>query len=129
MSGAIDRWSSGGAWEDIVGYSRVVKAGPLVLTAGCTSAVAGEIRHESDPYQQTREAFGVALRALEVAGCTVDDVVQTRMYVVHARDRDEIGRAHAEIFGSVRPATTMVIVAGLFDPRMLVEVEVVAYRP
>ncbi len=128
MSGRIDRWSSGGPWEDVVGYSRVVAAGPLVLTAGCTSAVDGEIRHEADPYQQTMEAFGVALRALEVAGCRREDVVQTRMYVVHARDRDEIGRAHAELFADVRPVTSMLIVAGLFDPRMLVEVEVVAYR-
>ncbi len=124
----IDRWSSGGAWEDIVGYSRVVAAGPLVLTAGCTSAVEGEIRHEGDPYHQTLEAFGVALRALEVASCRREDVVQTRMYVVHARDRDEVGRAHAELFGAVRPVTSMLIVAGLFDPRMLVEVEVLAYR-
>ncbi len=129
MSGEIDRWSSGGEWEDIVGYSRVVKAGPFVLTAGCTSAVGGRIQHEGDPYQQTLEAFGVALRALEVAGCTVENVVQTRMYVVHTRDRDAVGRAHAALFGSVRPAATMVVVAGLFDPGMLVEVEVVAYRP
>jgi enamine deaminase RidA (YjgF/YER057c/UK114 family) len=124
----LQRISSGGPWEDRIGYSRAVAAGPFVFVSGSTSTVDGQVRHEGDPYQQTLEAFGVAGRALEELGLSLADVVQTRMYVVHARDSEAVGRAHSETFDAVRPAATMVEVAGLIDPQMLVEVEVVAYR-
>jgi enamine deaminase RidA (YjgF/YER057c/UK114 family) len=124
----VRRISSGGPWEDKVGYSRAVVAGPFVFVSGCTSTIAGHVEHEGDPYRQTLEAFGVASRALEQVGATLSDVVQTRMYLVHVRDADEVGRAHRELFDAVRPATTMIGVGGLVDPRMLVEIEVVAYR-
>ncbi len=126
--GEVRRWGSGGPWEDAVGYSRVVAAGPFVMTAGCTAVVEGEPAHPGDPYHQTRTAFGIALRGLETAGCTIADVVHTRMYVVHARDCEAVGRAHGDLFRDVRPATTMVVVQSLIDTQLLVEVEVVAYR-
>jgi enamine deaminase RidA (YjgF/YER057c/UK114 family) len=127
MSG-VRRVSTGGPWEESIGYSRAVAAGPFVFVSGCTATVDGEVRHEGDPYAQTIEAFGVAARALKELGLSLADVVQTRMYVMHVRDQAAVGRAHREMFGDVRPAATMVEVGGLVDGRMLVEVEVVAYR-
>ncbi|MEU6413946.1 RidA family protein [Microbispora sp. NPDC046933] len=123
------RISSGGPWEDRYGYARAVVAGPHVLVSGCTATVGGEVQHVGDAYQQTLTAFSIALDAVEKAGTTLADVVRTRMYVVNAGDFDAAGKAHGEIFGDVRPACTSVQVAGLVDERMLVEVEVEAYRP
>jgi enamine deaminase RidA (YjgF/YER057c/UK114 family) len=124
----VRRFGSGEPWEETIGYSRAVAAGPFVFVSGCTATVDGEVRHEGDPYAQTLEAFHVAERALAQAGCSLVDVIRTRMYVVHIRDKAEVGRAHRELFGEIRPAATMVEVAGLVDPRMLVEIEAVAYQ-
>jgi enamine deaminase RidA (YjgF/YER057c/UK114 family) len=126
---SVERYGSGGPWEAIFGYSRVVTAGPWLLTAGCTSTVDGAVAHVGDAGAQTREAFRIALDALAAAGANVSDVVRTRMYVVRPEDADAVGRAHGEIFGTVRPAATMVMVAALILPEHLVEVEVEAYRP
>ncbi|MBI1377509.1 MAG: RidA family protein [Frankiales bacterium] len=123
------RISSGGPWEDVVGYSRAVVAGPWVLVSGSTSVVDGEVLHEGDAYAQTLEAFGVVRRALEQAGLALEDVVRTRMYVSDISTQDAVGRAHRELFEHVRPAATMVEVSRFVDPRMLVEVEADAYRP
>lgn len=125
----IERLSSGGPWESAVGYSRVVRAGDLVLTAGCTSVVDGVVTHPGDAYRQALAAFSLALRQIERVGASAADVVQTRMYVVDAAHCDAVGEAHRELFGDAPPAATMVLVAGLVDAQMLVEVEVVAYRP
>jgi enamine deaminase RidA (YjgF/YER057c/UK114 family) len=125
----IRRLGSGGPWEETYGYARVVVAGPWVLTAGCTATVDGAVVHIGDVAGQTRQAFQVALDALAKAGATVADVVRTRMYVVHGADSDAVGRAHGEVFGAVRPAATMVMVASLLHPDHLVEVEVEAYAP
>ena len=122
------RISSGGPWEDVVGYSRAVVAGPWVLVSGSTSTIDGEVRHLGDAYAQTLEAFGVVRRALEQAGLSLSDVVRTRMYLADIADEAHVARAHRELFDAVRPAATMVAVAGFVDPRMLVEVEVDAYR-
>jgi enamine deaminase RidA (YjgF/YER057c/UK114 family) len=127
--GGSDRLASGGPWEERYGYSRAVKAGPFVLVSGCTSTVDQQVSHEGDPYEQTRTAFGVGLAALEHFGLGVADVVRTRMYVVHPGDAAEVGRAHRELFGDIRPAATMIVVAGLLEPNMLVEVELDAHRP
>jgi enamine deaminase RidA (YjgF/YER057c/UK114 family) len=121
------RISSGGPWEDAIGYSRVVVAGPWAITAGCTSTVDGRVTHVDDAYGQAREAFGIALSALGRAGLRVDDVVRTRMYVVDMSFADDVGRAHSELFGEVRPVATMVAVKALAHPDHLVEVEVEAY--
>ncbi len=129
MSAPVRRISSGGPWEDAFGYSRAVVAGPFVLVSGCTATVDGEVQHIGDAYEQTRTAFGVALDALAQAGLGPADVVRTRMYVKHAVDTETVGAAHREVFGEVRPAATMLVIGALLDPRMLVEVEVDAYRP
>ncbi|MDX3852829.1 RidA family protein [Streptomyces sp. AK02-01A] len=124
----VRKISSGGPWEETFGYSRAVELpNGLVLVSGCTSVVGGRIA-EGGPYEQTRTAFGVAVKALEELGLGVADVVRTRMYITHARDADDIGRAHKELFDAVRPAASMVIVAGLIDPSLVVEVEVEAFR-
>jgi enamine deaminase RidA (YjgF/YER057c/UK114 family) len=124
----IRRFSSGGPWEETVGYSRAVAAGPFVFVSGCTSYVDGDVQHQGDPFRQAVTAFRVAESALGQAGCTLADVVRTRMFLTHIRDAEEVGRAHRTMFGDVRPAATMLAVAALVDSRMLVEVEVVAYR-
>ena len=122
------RISSGGPWEDVVGYSRAVVAGPWVLVSGSTSTVEGEVRHEGDAYAQTLEAFGVVRRALEQAGLGLDDVVRTRMYLADMAHEADVARAHKELFDAVRPAATMVAITSFVDARMLVEVEADAYR-
>jgi enamine deaminase RidA (YjgF/YER057c/UK114 family) len=123
----ISRYASGGPWEEIFGYSRTVAAGPLVLSAGCTATVDGAVANIGDAHGQALVAFRIALEGLTRAGASVTDVVRTRMYVVSADDADEVGRAHAEVFGDVRPVATMVVVARLIHPDHLVEVEVEAY--
>lgn len=126
---SIQRYGSGGPWEERYGYSRVVRAGDLVLTAGCTSTVDGVVTGAGDAYAQAGTALGIALTALRSAGADITDVVRTRIYVTDRAHADAVGRAHGEIFGAVRPAATMVIVAGLLHPDMLVEFDVEAYVP
>jgi enamine deaminase RidA (YjgF/YER057c/UK114 family) len=125
----VRRVTTGAPWEDAFGYSRAVELpNGLVLVAGCTSIVDGEIAG-GGPYEQAINAFNVAFAALEQLGLGRDDVVRTRMYVTHARDVDDVGRAHKELFDAVRPAASMIIVSGLVDPSLVVEVEVEAFRP
>ncbi|MER5807905.1 RidA family protein [Streptomyces sp. NPDC002033] len=122
-SEAVRRISSGGPYEDVIGYSRAVQlSNGLVLVSGCTAADGG------GPYDQAMTAFGVAFKALAQAGLGPEDVVRTRMYLTHARDVEEVGRAHKELFDAVRPAASMIIVSGFVDPSMVVEVEVEAYK-
>ena len=128
MTGVVRRVASDGPWEEAFGYSRAVELpGGLVLVSGCTSVVDGVVL-DGSPYDQAITAFGVAVGALRDLGLDREDVVRTRMYISHARDVEEIGRAHRELFGSVRPAASMLIVSGFVDPRLVVEVEVEAYR-
>ncbi|HZU56248.1 MAG TPA: RidA family protein [Actinocrinis sp.] len=122
------RYASGGPFEERFGYSRLVVAGQHAYVSGSTAVVDGIVNHEGDPYNQALMAFSVALKALKEAGFAPTDVVRTRMYVVHPRDMEEVGRAHKELFDAVRPAATMVVVSKLIDPQMLVEVELDAYR-
>lgn len=129
---SIQRYSSGGPYEESVGYSRVVVCpgydGSTGMTAGTTSLVNGVVQHPGDAYAQAVVALQSALFALERAGFAPTDTVQSRMYVVDlATHAEAVGRAHAEVLGLVRPASTMVGVAALVDPAMLVEVEVVAW--
>ncbi|MBV1947341.1 RidA family protein [Streptomyces sp. BV129] len=124
----VRRVSTGAPWEDQFGYSRAVELpGGLVLVSGCTSIVDGQIAG-GGPYEQAVNAFGVALSALEQVGLGRDDVVRTRMYITHARDVEEVGRAHKELFDTVRPAASMIIVSGFVDPSLVVEIEVEAFR-
>ncbi|MCC9308958.1 RidA family protein [Kitasatospora sp. RB6PN24] len=114
--------------EEQLGSARAVAAGDHVHVAGCMAGSDGDGDAWGDPYEQARAAFGSALAALAAYGLTADDVVRTRMYITHARDADPVGRAHRELFGAVRPAATLLVVAGLSDPRTLVEIELDAYR-
>ena len=130
----IQRFSSGGIYEDTVGYSRVVVCpghdGSTAWTAGTTALVSGVVQHPGDAYAQAMVALQAALFALERAGFSRGDTVQTRMYVVDvAAHAEAVGRAHAQVLGPVRPVATMVGVAGLVDAGLLVEVELVAWRP
>ncbi|MFJ6831223.1 RidA family protein [Streptomyces sp. NPDC091209] len=125
---AVRRVATGAPWEDTFGYSRAVELpNGLVLVSGCTSVIDGQIA-EGDPYEQALNSFNSAFAALGQLGLGRDDVVRTRMYITHARDVEAVGRAHKELFDGVRPASTMIIVAGLVDSRLVVEVEVEAFR-
>ena len=125
----VRRISSGTTWEPVVGYSRAVAAGDFVFVSGCTSVDGAEFVHEGDAYAQTRQAISNAAGALAGLGASLADVVQTRMYVTDISRWQEYGRAHGDVFGDVRPAATMIEVAALIEPGMLVEIEVVAFRP
>ncbi|SFP37261.1 Enamine deaminase RidA, house cleaning of reactive enamine intermediates, YjgF/YER057c/UK114 family [Geodermatophilus dictyosporus] len=124
----VRRIGSGGPWEDVVGYSRVVVAGDQAWVSGCTATVDGEVVHPGDAGAQARVAFGVLVEALESAGLRAADVVRTRVYVTDTSRWEEVGRVHGEVFGAVRPATAMIGVASLLHPDMLVEVEADAVR-
>jgi enamine deaminase RidA (YjgF/YER057c/UK114 family) len=121
--------SSGAPWEPVVGYSRAVAAGDHVWVTGCTSIVDGEVVHEGDAAAQTKQAIRNIESALRAVGSSLDAVVRTRIFVTDISRWEEYGRAHGEAFGDVMPATSMVEVSRLIDPRMLVEVEAVAYQP
>ncbi|MER7419254.1 RidA family protein [Micromonospora peucetia] len=123
----VTRLGSGGPWESLYGYCRVVRAGDLALTAGCTSTVDSVVIHVGDAAAQTAQALRIGLDALAEVGAEPGDVVRTRMYVTDRTYADEVGRAHNAVFGAVRPVATMVVVAGLLDPDHLVEVELEAY--
>jgi enamine deaminase RidA (YjgF/YER057c/UK114 family) len=123
----LERLSSGTPWEPVVGYSRAVRAGDTVYVSGCTATVAGEVVAVGDAYEQARLALQGVVDALSRLGAEPKHVVRTRIYVTDIGRWQEVGRAHAEVFGDIRPATSMVEVSGLIDPRMLVEVEAVAW--
>lgn len=126
----IERFGSGGPWEERVGYSRTVRAGELVLVSGCTAMGPDDVVIGlGDPEAQARAALEACLRALEPAGAAAADVVRTRLYVTDISSWEAVGRAHAAVFGEVRPVTTMIEVSALIDPRLLVEIEVEAYLP
>lgn len=117
---SVRKVATGTPWESVVGYSRAVAAGDTVYVSGCTSVEGGA-------YDQTVRALATVREALDRLGASMDQVVRTRLYVTRIADWEEVGRAHLEAFGSARPATSLVQVAGLIDPRMLVEVEAVAW--
>jgi len=119
-----ENFSTGTKWEPIVGYSRAVKMGNMIFVTGTTATdEKGEVVGEGDMYAQAKQALANIERVLTRAGATMKDVVRTRMFITDISRWEEVGRAHAEHFRDVRPATTMVEVSKLIDQRMLVEIE------
>lgn len=116
------RVSSGSPFEPRVGFSRAVRVGERVLVSG-TAPVWPDGSCDPDPANQARRCLAIILAALAELGGRPADVVRTRTYLVDRNDWESIGRAHGEIFGEIRPASTMVVVAGLLDPRWKVEIE------
>jgi enamine deaminase RidA (YjgF/YER057c/UK114 family) len=115
-------------FEALFGYSRVVEAGGFVTISGMTSIDPEGFVLGVTPYEQAVEIFAKLVHELKRVGLSATDVIQTRMYVTDISRGQEVGRAHGDAFGHVRPAATMVEVSALLDPRMLVEIELVAHR-
>jgi enamine deaminase RidA (YjgF/YER057c/UK114 family) len=120
--GERQRVSSGSPYEQAFGFSRAVRVGERVLVAG-TAPVWPDGSCPSDPAVQTRRCLEIILAALAEAGAGPEHVVRTRIFVTDAGDAEAVGRAHGEVFGTVRPASSMVVVAALVDPRWRVEIE------
>jgi enamine deaminase RidA (YjgF/YER057c/UK114 family) len=118
-----ERFSSGSAYEPVLGYSRAVRVGPWVTVSGTTASGPG------DAGEQAQEALRRIAAALDQAGASLADVVRTRVFLTDIADFDAVGRVHGEVFGDIRPATTVVAVSALADPALRVEIEAEAVLP
>jgi len=114
--------SSGSPWEPIIGFSRAVRVGDRVFVSG-TAPIWPEDAVDPDPAAQTRHVLEIIFDALAQAGARPEHIVRTRTYLTDARDAEAIGRVHGELLGHVRPASTMIVVAGFLDDRWKVEME------
>lgn len=119
-------YATGAHWESVVGYSRAVRMGNIIEVSGTVSVKDGQPYGLGDPYAQARRILEIVGDALENLGSSHRDVVRTRSYVTNIEHWPEVGRAHSEVYGDVRPATTMVEVSGLITHAYLVEIEVTA---
>ena len=121
--------TTGRKWERIVGYARAVRVGPMIEISGCApTAGDGSTVGDGNVYEQTRQCLRVIGEALAGVGAGFDDVTRTRIFTTVPRRWREIGRAHGEVFGAIKPVTTLIGVRGFLDPKWLVEVEASAYR-
>jgi enamine deaminase RidA (YjgF/YER057c/UK114 family) len=118
--------SSGAPWEDIVGYSRAVRIGNIIEITGTVSIKDGKTVGIGDPYAQTKRILEIITEYVEKAGGSIEDIVRTRMYVTDISKWEEIGRAHGEVFGTIKPTTSMIEVSALIDPEYMVEIEATA---
>jgi enamine deaminase RidA (YjgF/YER057c/UK114 family) len=118
--------SSGSPWEDIVGYSRAVRVGNVVEVAGTTAMDADKLVGQGSVYEQTKYIFRKIEKALNEAGASLEDVVRTRMFITDISKWEEAGKAHGEVFATIKPASTMVEVSALIDEQLLIEIEVTA---
>ncbi len=124
MNDKHTRIKSGAPWEPVMGYCRAVRAGRIVAVSGSAAIDAdGKLVGEGDMYEQSRQCIRVISKALETAGCTLEDVVRTRTYVTDIDQWEAVARAHSDVFGAAPPATTLVEVTRLIEPDMLVEIE------
>ncbi len=123
MSTDRQRIASGSPYEQTIGFSRAMRVGDRVLVSG-TAPIWPDGSCDPDPAAQTARCLEIVGAALEEAGAELRDVVRTRMYVVDCADCDAVGEAHAVVFAGIRPASTIIVVAGLLDPRWKVEIEV-----
>lgn len=117
---------SGSMYEELVGYSRAVRVGNVIEVAGTTSMKDGKVRGLGEPYYQVKIILKKIEQALVDAGGSINDVVRTRIYVVDMAIWEDVARAHGEVFGTIRPASTLVQVSSLVEPDMLVEIEATA---
>ena len=115
--------SSGSPYEPVIGFSRAVVVGDRVFVSGTAPVMPDGAEAPTDPYGQAKRCLEIIVEALRSAGAGPQDVVRTRTYLVDAGEWEEIGRAHGEVFADIRPASTMVVVSGLLDPRWRVEME------
>ncbi len=122
MADQRQRVSSGSPFEEPIGFSRALRVGDRVLVSG-TGPIWPDGSCDPDPERQASRCMEIIVAALEGAGARADQVTRTRMYIIDPADSEAVGRAHAAAFGAARPAATMVVVAGLLDPRWKVEVE------
>lgn len=120
--------SSGGPWESVIGYSRATVAGEYVHVSGSTATVDGVLQHEGDASGQTKVAFEIIAAALAQVGYGLEDVVRSRVYLANAEDMDAVGKAHGELFSEIRPAATMLAGIKFINSKMLVEIEVDAWK-
>jgi enamine deaminase RidA (YjgF/YER057c/UK114 family) len=120
--------TTGRKWERIVGYARAVRVGPVIEISGCAPTTDDGSTVGDNVYEQTRQCLRVIGEALAGVGAGFDDVTRTRIFTTVPRRWREIGRAHGEVFGAIKPVTTLVGVRGFLDPKWLVEVEASAYR-
>ncbi len=120
---------AGTVWEDVVGYSRAVKAGNIIEVSGTAAVENGKVVGKDNAYEQTKFILEKIKSTLESLGSDMSDVVRTRIFVTDISKWEEIGRAHGEFFKDIKPATAMVEVKGLIDPEMLVEIEATAICP
>lgn len=117
---------SGSEYEELVGYSRAVRVGNVIEVAGTTSMRDGQVRGLGEPYYQVKIILKKIEQAIIDAGGSINDVIRTRIYVVDMAIWEDVARAHGEVFGTIRPASTLVQVSSLVDPDMLVEIEATA---